>query len=242
MNRVKIVLFMAFVIQVSNLSGQTEIVEENNYWAGYIVKARISNRFSIFNDAHIVPDFFILVRPGLMYHFNNKLNMTTTLGYNHLWLGEDFKKEENQIWGEVTASHKSNNFSFYHRIRPEARFKQKTTDGHTFNWRFRYMFKPKYTFYKNSENKTKWYAYGVEEILFNAGDDDVIVNNFQLDQNRIGLGLGYSIKNTTFQLGYLNFTSYYPPKTADADKKFKVRHLAQFVIYHNFDFRKKDKK
>jgi hypothetical protein len=61
-------------------------------------------------------------------------------------------------------------------------------------------------------------------------------NHFRLDQNRITLGMGYQIKNLSFQLGYMKQLIL-----ANTSDTFKANNNLQVFIFHNFDCSKKEK-
>ena len=70
--------------------------------------------------------------------------------------------------------------------------------------------------------------------IYDAGEE--ITNHFRLDQNRITLGMGYQIKNLSFQLGYMKQLIL-----ANTSNTFKGNNNLQVFIFHNFDCTKKEK-
>lgn len=234
-----LLLFITNAAYSQNIATKSERV-----WLGYITQARVSDHFSLWNDAHWVSNGFGIVRTGLSYHLNNKANIVTTLGYAHLWIypaaGNKTFRPEHRAWGQTTASHKHSHFNFFHRLRYEARFRQMIADDHllnefNFNYRTRYLFQTKYNFTKRKEAKQKYYGLISDEVAYNLGHE--VKNGFRLDQNRVSAGAGCVIKNITFQLAYLNQMS----KAATTDT-YSMNHHAQFLVFHNFDLRKKNSK
>ena len=234
-----ITLSFASIVNAQNITSK-----DTRAWLGYITQSRICNRFSLWNDAHWVSHGFGIVRTGLSYHFNNKSNIITTLGYAHLWIypapGKETFRPEHRAWGQTTATQKLNNFNFFHRLRYEARFRRTIVEDHlmnefNFNYRTRYLFQTKYNLTQNKEAKQKYYGLISDEVAYNFGKE--VKNGFRLDQNRISLGAGCVIKNITLQLAYLNQLS-----KAATTKTYSMNHHAQFLVFHNFDFRKKTEK
>lgn len=239
---ISFLLFLLFFITNAALS-QNIATHDERVWLGYITQSRVSNRFSLWNDAHWVSNGFGIVRTGLSYHFNNKANIVTTLGYAHLWIypatGNKTFRPEHRAWGQTTASHRYNHLNFFHRLRYEARFRQMIVDDHllnefNFNYRTRYLFQTKYNLTRHKDAKQIFYALLSDEVAYNFGKE--IKNGLQFDQNRVSVGAGCTIDNVTLQLAYLNQLV----KSASSNV-YGMNHHAQFLITHNFDFRKQKK-
>lgn len=223
--------------------GQNITSRDNRVWIGYMTQSRISKRFSIWADAHWVSHGFGIIRPGISYHFNNKYNVVTTLGYAHVWIypaaGNHTIRPEHRLWGQTTASYKLNDFNFSHRLRYDARFRRtiiadQLQNEYNFNYRLRYLFQTKYNLTRQPTAKQKFYGVVSDEVLYNFGKE--IKNGNRLDQNRFLLGAGVSVKNMAFQLGYLNQLVKAPTTNT-----FAMNHHVQLFVYQNFDFRKKKK-
>jgi len=239
-------LFLTFLVfaLAFKLSGQKITNRDERVWLGYITQTRVSDRISLWNDAHWVSHGFGIARTGVSYHFNNKPNIITTLGYAHLWIypaaGNRTFRPEHRAWGQTTAAHKFSDFNFFHRLRYEARFRRTIIEDHlmnefNFNFRTRYLFQTKYNFTQNKEAKQKYYGLISDEVAYNFGKE--VKNEFRLDQNRISLGAGCVINNITLQLAYLNQLS-----KAATTNTYSMNHHAQFLVFHNFDLRKKAEK
>lgn len=220
---------------------QEDFIYENQVWIGYLTSAKVSDRISIWNDAHFVPESFLIVRTGATYHFNfsEKVRGTSTLGYGRLWLysRNDITPTRNEFrpWGQTTATFNLNKFRITNRFRYDARFRQKIEDDilldtYEFNWRLRYFLMAQYPIYKNLEKNTEWYAYFYNEILYDTGKN--VTNGFRLNQNRFTVGIGYKFDNLKIQLGYLNMIKN---PTTDGSKTFA--NTAMLMVFHNFDFR-----
>lgn len=168
-----------------------------------------------------------------------KKQFTTTLGYAFAEFyppeGKSTFRPEHRPWGQSTYQHQSNSFTFLLRLRYEARYREIIVDDNlqnefNFNYRFRYLLQMRYFF--KTEKTGKLFLTALDELLFNAGNE--IKNGFRLDQNRISAGLGYQYKNVTFQLAYMNQLI-----ESNVDNTFKLNHNLQFLVFHNFDIRKK---
>lgn len=235
-------LFSLFslLLLISTSKAQKITSHDERVWLGYITQSRVSNRFSLWNDAHWVSRGFGIVRTGLSYHFNNKPNIITTVGYAHLWIypapGKETFRPEHRAWGQTTATHKYSELNFFHRLRYEARFRRTIVDDHlmnefNFNYRTRYLFQTKYNLTRNKEATQKFYGLISDEVAYNFGRE--VKNGFRLDQNRVSLGAGCAIKNISLQLAYLNQL-----QELATSNSFAMNHHLQFLVFHNFDFRK----
>ena len=244
MNTIKLIIgFALFVILTAAVRSQEDFIYENQVWVGYLTSSRVSDRISIWNDAHFVPESFLIVRTGATYHFNfsEKVRGTSTLGFARLWLysrnGITPTRNEYRPWGQTVASFNLNKFTITNRLRYDARFRQEIEDNvlldsYEFNWRLRYFLQIKYPIAVNSDTSTEWYAYSYNEILYDVGTN--ITNGFRLNQNRFTIGIGYKFDNLRIQLGYLNMIKN-PP--VDGSKVWA--NTAMLMVFHNFDFRNK---
>ena len=232
-------LLLYFLLSASSFS-QNKIKEKQQIWLGYITQTKLSNHFSWWNDLHWVPESFGIVRTGLIYHFGKEKQFTTTLGYAFAEFyppkGKSTFRPEHQPWGQTTYQHQSNSFKFLHRLRYEARYREIIVEDNlqnefNFNYRFRYLLQVRYFF--KTEKTGKPFVIVSDELLFNAGDE--IKNNFRLDQNRTSAGFGYQYKNMTFKLSYMNQLI-----KSNIDNTFKMNHNLQLLVFHHFDWRKKN--
>lgn len=235
----RILTFLLLFFGSIETSSQNKITENQQLWIGYLTQTKFSASFSWWNDAHWVPDGFAIGRTGITYHFGEKQKITTSLGYAYALIyppeGNSTFRPEHRPWGQSTLSHQKNSFRFLHRLRYEARFRGLIEDDHlenefNFNYRFRYLFQSRY--YINNHKKNQLYLMASNEIIFNAGHE--IKHNFRMDQNRVSIGIGYQIKNLSFQLAYMNQLI-----ESNTSSTFKMNHNLQFLVFHNFDLRKK---
>jgi hypothetical protein len=236
-------LYLTLGSFINNLYSQEDFIYENQVWVGYITSARVSDRISIWNDAHFVPESFLILRTGATYHFNfsEKVKGSSTLGFARLWLysRNDLTPTRNEFrpWGQTTAAFNIKKFTISNRLRYDARFRQEVEDNilldtYQFNWRLRYFLMIKYPIAINNEKSTEWYSYAYNEILYDLGKN--VTNGFRLNQNRFTIGIGYKFDNMRIQLGYLNMIKN--PST-DGNKIFA--NTAMLMVFHNFDLRTK---
>jgi hypothetical protein len=207
----------------------------NRLWIGYIADVKINDSWSIWNDAHWVPDGFAIARTGLSYKFKNT-NIKTTLGYGFLLQyptaeGKPFRPEH-RPWGQTTLTHKNDKWSYLHRLRYEARYREiilgdQLQNEFNFNYRLRYLFQSRYFLPTTRTKEQKWFLMFSDEILVNVGAE--IKNKFRLDQNRVSAGAGIQLKKMTFQLAYMN-QLIESPNVLD----FRMNHNLQLLVFHNF--------
>lgn len=246
MNRFTKLFVLIFILfQGLKQMAQEDFVYENQVWVGYLTDTKVSNRISIWNDVHYVPESFLILRTGATYRFNfsEKVKGSTTLGFARLWLysrnDATPTKNEYRPWGQTVASFQLNKFTITNRFRFDARFKQRIEnnilqDDFEFNWRWRYFLMASYPISKNEEKNITWFAYTFNEILFDSGKN--ISNGFRLNQNRFSVGIGYQLEDIKIQLGYINMIKN-PPVTGNKI----MANTAMLMIFHNFDLRKSKK-
>lgn len=223
-----------------NINAQKITGRDNRVWLGYVAQTKTSKNLSIWTDAHWVSNGFLILRPGLTWHFNNKANLTTTLGYAHLWIhpapGNKTYRPEHRAWGQTTASFNFNKLLSYQRLRYEARFRQTIIDDHlqnefNFNYRLRYLFQIKYRILTESPTKAKPYLLVSDELGYNLGRE--IKNGFRLDQNRFSAGVGITKGASSLQLAYLNQLL-----ESASSETFSMNHHIQLLLFQNFDLTK----
>jgi len=177
----------------------------------------------------------ILLRPGLNYHFNNKLS--ATIGYafigNRRTIGNISElMPEHRIWQQAIYNHKINKIAVAHRFRFEERFISRVkavnntleTDSYAQAYRFRYFMRS-ITPLTKQQSFTKGVFFALQdEVFLNTGNKNA-VNGQTFDQNRLYLAFGYRLPNKIdLEAGYMN--QYIKTRTA-----FTNNHIAQLAIY-----------
>jgi hypothetical protein len=210
-------------------------------WLGFISQIQLTEKLSTLNDAHFVPNVFLILRTGLTYHSPIK-NLNSTFGYAYLNLypsRSDYHtvRPEHRIWGQTTYLHSIHkNIKLYHRLRYEARFRHKMNgdekiEGYNFNWRWRYLAQIKYNFPKKDTHKGQLYGVLAGEILLNSGKE--IKNTLRIDQYRLLLGAGYQLKTYSFQLMYVNRMTL-----AAITSSYTMNHTLTLWIFHQWNLKK----
>ncbi|MCC5928055.1 MAG: DUF2490 domain-containing protein [Cyclobacteriaceae bacterium] len=180
-------------------------------WIGYMTSTRISDNYSVWNDAHFVPGGFYVLRTGLTRHLSSQANITAGYAFLGLPAGgvtKDLKRMEHRPWGQLVVSNAlSPTWSNVTRIRYDARFRRNVEDGNLthgygFNHRLRFMasFRKMLPSLKISGDSETFVAFA-DEILVNFGRD-VVFN--AMDQNRVTITTGVQKERITWQIGYMN--------------------------------------
>ena len=216
---------IALIFFTINLVAQETGEDKLGSWYEITSSIRISDKLSISgsltNWNYELPaekSHLLLGIVGLNYHF--KKNITVGIGYAYGDIDSSFEVNdvpnisEHRILEQITASHKSNNIAWSHRLRLEQRFLEYPT-GDILKHRVRYRFKAKLPI-----NKTLFIS-TYDEIHFN-------LNEFDFHQNRAYAGLGGKLnKNINVELGY-------------ARHSFKIKSFNRLSLQVNlkYDFRK----
>jgi hypothetical protein len=216
-----------------------QVTTQGQSWIAYMSTQRLSKHFSLWNDAHLVPQGFFVMRTGLTYHFPEKVSITGGYAYLGLPAGvtKDLKRPEHRPWGQLVVSTPlGTNWNFLFRLRYDARFRQnllsgKLADGFSFNHRIRFMA----TFRKDFPGLTlggqvvPFLSMG-NEVHINAGKN--VLNNY-MDQNRVTGTVGLRRKGIQLQAGYMNRTVQLP-----SGNQLIVNHTLLLWVSHAMDFRR----
>lgn len=191
------------------VQAQKSVEEQNQIWVGYMTSTRLSPRYSWWNDTHLVPNGFFVLRTGLTRNFQPA---SITAGYAYLLLplsaeNQSLKRKEHRPWAQIQATFPlPNGLSVSNRIRYDARFRQIVDDGelsnhYSFVNRLRFLISIRKAIRVPEEALWKPFVSLNEEILVNFGRQ-VSYNSF--DQNRISLMVGASRGNMQIQAGYMS--------------------------------------
>lgn len=225
----KISLYLLLIALFIQTQLNAQNTGENVLGSWYIITSsnRISDKLSISGsftswNYELPVEKLHLVLPiiGLNYHFNN--SVAAGIGYAYGEIDSSFEEneiphtKENRIIEQLVLLHKSNNIGFSHRFRLEQRFLEYPAED-LLKHRIRYRFKIKIPL-----NNTLFLT-TYDEIHFN-------LNEFDFQQNRAYLGLGFNLnKNINFDLGY-------------ARHSFKTKSFNRLSLQLNlkYDFRQKN--
>lgn len=235
MRYIKLLIF-CFVFDTGFAQQNISVNEE--VWWGVMTSAQVSNRFSIWNDAHFVNELFIIYRTGLTYHPKVD-NFVTTVGYGFLKLTTpnsvgSLIRPEHRPWMQSTyrvPSAKKLSTSF--RFRYDARFIQNLEagnldDGFSFNHRWRFNNALRYSWGDLISKNTRFTTTLLNEALFTSGPGS---NGFRHEHRTHFLGqLGKG--NFVYSLGYVIRYINLNPTTA------RINHGPVVWITVNLNFMK----
>lgn len=222
----------------SELAAQQKEVQQNDQvWLGYMTSARVSERFSIWNDFHYIPEGFGVARTGLTTHFPNRIDLTA--GYAHVWLpvGDELRRHEHRPWAQVVIpTPLGSNLALQHRLRWDMRYRQRIAageieEGYTFNHRARIQAVLRRNFPDLSFGDVLPSLVVSNELLMNLGEKAAA----PFDQNRISLMAAARYKGLMLQVGYMN--RYVQSATPG---RFTSNHTLVIWLFHTMDWRKKE--
>jgi hypothetical protein len=231
-NTFKILLCFLFVHATSIAQ---QINHSGEFWAGYISSCRFNDKFSLWNDAHIVPQSFFAYRNGLTYSLNKKIDITA--GYAWVTTATSFSKEiirdEHRPWGQIVGRFMlTPKITYQLRFRYDARFRREIEygsqlgDDFIFYNRLRFFTSARFKL-KRLPNDKILHLNILEEFLINTGKQAPPL----FDQNRTFVMLGITKNQYTIQAGY--HLRVLPRGGAN----YEMRHGATVWFIHNLDFR-----
>jgi len=173
-----------------------QIKNIHQLWGGYYSNIIINEKWTINSDLQYrTKDWYkhpsqALIRTGLNYKFNNKVNVTAGIARFSYYLNTIVTRNEWRPWQELMFTQEDAKLKITHRFRVEERFNQETEENHpvkkySFNWRFRYKTDLYYQLL-SLKNKQKLSLTLGNEIMINAGRE-IVYNYFDQDRSSIGL-------------------------------------------------------
>lgn len=244
---------LMLLLLVSSFLVQAQTI--NTGWLAAFTTTKINKKFSIHFDAqwrsgdrHSTMST-LLLRPGLNFHVNNRLILSSGYGYianrrSFILTGPADEPitvtgylPEHRIWQQALYTHPViGKNTITHRFRLEQRFLMQpsienyklSADGNTYANRFRYFFRSVLPLNQEFPFKKGWFAGLQNEVMFNFGDKTP-VNGKIFDQNRLLLSAGYRIQpEIDLELAYLN---QHVKGRANA---FVNNHVIQLAVYTRF--------
>ena len=212
------------------------IVKDNMLWVGYYSMIKFNNRWSLNSDFlfrtrnEIKNNFQTLLRTGLTYKINDKIDITAGFAHFRFFITNNKTRGEWRPWQEVKISDQINKIKLTHRFRVEQRFNElvkndKSTNEYQFNWRFRYRLDLKFPLMKEKENGNNLFGILGNELMINAGN--TIVYNY-FDQNRLYAGLNFEVnKKVSLQMQYMHLW-----QLASNGLNLSSSNVLRFNIYH----------
>jgi hypothetical protein len=191
----------------SQTASNKQTFHNNQIWLGYVTSAKISQRYSVWNDVHYVPESFFIIRTGLTRHLDKNLSLTA--GYAFLKTAApdlSLTRTEHRPWSQIQNTNKfARTWGLTQRVRYDARFRQEIKDGSMtddfiFNHRIRFLLSLRKDFGGRPDKQSHLYAVLSDELLLNYGRQV----SSGLDQNRLAISLGIQKENIQYQLGVMN--------------------------------------
>jgi hypothetical protein len=227
-------LIFSVSVYTNNYYAQ-KITHNNEIWAGYISSCRFNDKFSLWNDMHVVPQSFFAYRNGLTYSINKTFDVTA--GYAWVTTATPFSKQlirdEHRPWGQIVGRFMlAPKITYQARIRYDARFRREIefgnslTDDFIFYNRARFFSSVRFKL-KRLKNDKILHLNILEEYLINLGKQAPPL----FDQNRTFVMLGITKNQYTIQAGY--HLRVIPQGATD----YRFNHGATIWFIHNLDFR-----
>lgn len=215
-------------------------------WLAYFNQTRLSNKWGLWGDFQIrtreevIGDFSTgIARVGLTYFIDDNVRLTLGYGFINNFPPNDQVKvsqPEHRPWQQVQWFTKNKRTRLMQYIRLEERYRKKylnnaeLADSYAFNFRLRYNFFYQIPLDPQGLIPKKLSAIVNDELHINFGKQ--VVNNY-FDQNRLFLGLNYSLDaNNNLQFGYLNTFIQTP-----AGNQYRNINALRVAYMHNLDLR-----
>ncbi|MBX3251684.1 MAG: DUF2490 domain-containing protein [Myxococcales bacterium] len=216
-----------------------EVRHQRQLWVGYMTQLRLTDRFGLWNDAHLVPGGFYVLRTGLTVHAHERVAVTAGYAFLGLPVGSltpDLKRTEHRPWGQIVYSaHLGERWRIQQRFRYDARFRRNLDEGglapgYALTNRVRFMLN-----FRRDLTRLRfgpmlpYFTFG-NEVLLNFGRR-VVYNH--LDQNRVSAALGVTYRGLSVQLGYMHrFVQL------EAGNRFVANHTLTLWVFHAIDARR----
>lgn len=230
------IIFSVLFVSSSAQNSEPIIVKDNMVWVGYFSMIKFNSRCSLNSDTQfrsrneIKNNSQALIRTGLLYKINDKVDVTLGLAHFRFFITNDKTRGEWRPWQEVKISDQVGKVKLSHRFRVEQRFNEivknaEATNDYQFNFRFRYRFDLRFPLIKEKENGNNLYGILGNELMINAGN--IIKYNY-FDQDRLYAGINFEInKKIALQLQYMHLW-----QQASNGLSLNRSNIIRFNIYH----------
>jgi hypothetical protein len=234
-NQIFILLSVLFATSLAQ-NNSPIIVRDNMVWVGYFSMIKFNDKWSLNSDAQFRTRNEIknysqaLLRAGLSYKLNEKVDVTLGLALFRFFITNDKTRGEWRPWQEVKILDKIGKVKLSHRFRVEQRFNElvknrEATNEYQFNFRFRYRLDLRYPLLKEKEAGNNLYVLIGNEIMINAG---INISYNYFDQDRLFVGVNYEInKKIALQLQYMHVW-----QQASNGLTLNSNEVIRFNIYH----------
>lgn len=216
---------------------ESRVVTQRQTWIGYMSQIRVSDDFSLWNDAHFVPEAFYVLRTGLTYHLAPRLAATAGFAYLGLPVDSvtrDLKRREYRPWAQIVYNSRiAGSWGIQQRVRYDARLRRNVdadglAPGYGLTNRVRFLL--------NVRRDLPELLFGDRFLPYVSAGNEVLLDwterGIRLDQNRITAGLGVTRGPLGLQLGYMNRNVQLPTGAG-----YVMNHTAVVWIFHNMDLR-----
>lgn len=192
---------------VHTLCAQAQAVpQQAEFWAAYIGTVRVAERWSIWQDYHLVPGAFGAARSGVA--FRPRPDLQLVAGHAWLWTSTAFDdrltRGELRPWAQMLHQFtRGGRWNGQVRFRYDARFRERIAEGrvidgeYVFNHRLRGMVSMRWRMAQRS-NGDPFHLTVMDEVLYNCGAN---VRD-GIDQNRVFVLPGYTHGPYTVMVGY----------------------------------------
>ena len=242
MKFLRILLFLAFLSQLSLAQTKKNIDQQTLTWIRYYnilpINEKLALHSEIDNRSFVNPvhQNLFVIRVQARYRTNQNVDLGGGFAYFNVntqnpYVDPDFSTPEYRGQQDITFIHDIAKITFHNRFQIEERFIQKANatellNEFSFSFRFRYRLQSTFTLWEKEKRSLKGTI--SDEIMFNAGKDNR-KNTF--DQNRIYAALRYHFNpNIGLELGYL--TSF-QRRASGVD--FYDRDIVRFTVYHRIN-------
>lgn len=205
-------------------------------WLGVMTQQRVSEGFSLWNDAHLVPGGFFVLRTGLTAHLPHRFAATAGYAFLGLNLGDrGLIRPEHRPWAQLVHAHAVERWRLTSRVRLDARYRRNVDGdaliaGYTPMFRVRLMFTARRDLPSLTVRGLTPYVSLGDELLLNFGSE---VERDRVDQNRVTAAAGVSRGGHAWQAGYMNRA------VVRRTGAVVMNHTALLWLFANFDLRRR---
>ena len=246
--KIKSIISILFLSMTFYCNAQKIVSHNNQQWIQYYNQLKLSEKLTLYSDVSLrrINNFNqwsqVTIRTGIGYPLTENLQVVTGFACFNFYNNNKPSRIEFRPYQEVNTSQNLCNVAVQHRLRVEARYFRKISDGvitsqSNFNFRFRYRLYCGIPLVKlSASNPDKKLLLNIgDEIFINAGKE-IIYN--MLDNNRLLLG-------STFQINkYLNisFTYTYQFGQRNSPSTYEHSDIYWLGIIHKLSLKKMTKK
>jgi len=220
-----------------------EITSQNQSWFSINTLSRLSNRWGVMADFHLVrrnnfisdPRFYF-ARLGVNYWLKD--NISLSLAYGRMWVAPTMEgwrtyAKENRVHEQFQFISKPGKLTVVQRLRNEQRWQQKMVNDEPsgklrFTDRVRYLASVNIPLFKNKNLPSLALA---DELMLQFGKE-VVYNTF--DQNRMFIGVKQRISSDlSFDIGYMRVL-----QQKYSGYQYDLYHTFRLYFYYTPDLRK----